>query len=170
MRPSIPQERVKQEKTEAMALNFYETDLGRIGIAETRGSITNVYFETDDVPHDVEISETALIKEAARQLDRYFAGELREFSLPLEPAGTSFMQAVWKLLLQIPYGQTASYKQIAASLGNPLAVRAVGLANNRNPIPIFIPCHRIIGSGGKLIGYRGGLALKKRLLDLERGG
>ncbi|HEY3298032.1 MAG TPA: methylated-DNA--[protein]-cysteine S-methyltransferase [Armatimonadota bacterium] len=150
-----------------MKLYFHETEIGRIGIAEESGSITNVYFERDAAPQDVEICETETIKEAFRQLDAYLAGDLKEFSLPLDPRGTDFMRRVWKLLCEIPYGRTASYKDIAAASGDPNAARAVGMANNRNPIPIFIPCHRVIGRSGKLTGYRGGLGLKKKLLELE---
>lgn len=150
-----------------MKLYFYQTEIGKIGIAENRGSITNLYFAADVTPQDVEICETEIIKEASRQLNSYLAGDIKEFTLPLVPHGTDFMRSVWKILCEVPYGKTASYKDIATTAGNPRAVRAVGQANNRNPIPIFIPCHRIIGSGGKLVGYRGGLALKKQLLELE---
>jgi methylated-DNA-[protein]-cysteine S-methyltransferase len=104
-----------------------------------------------------------------RQLDAYFAGRLRVFELPLAPQGTEFQRTVWDALLRIPYGETTSYGALARSLGKPEASRAVGLANGRNPIPIVIPCHRVIGSGGSLTGYGGGLDLKRRLLALERG-
>lgn len=150
-----------------MKLFFYRTAIGKIGIAEDGGSITNVYLPTDSAPPDAEICETALIKEAFRQLNAYLAGALREFSLPLAPRGSDYMKKVWKILCRIPYGKTESYKEVAAAAGNSKAGRAVGLANNRNPIPIFIPCHRVIGSDGKLVGYGGGLDLKKKLLELE---
>jgi len=120
------------------------------------------------LPEDLQLCETPLLKEAARQLDSYFAGELKEFSLPLEPSGTAFMKQVWAALCEIPYGKTATYGEIAGKVGRPKAARAVGLANNRNPIPIFIPCHRVIGTDGSLTGYRGGLEMKKRLLELEK--
>ncbi|MGD0497860.1 MAG: methylated-DNA--[protein]-cysteine S-methyltransferase [Bryobacteraceae bacterium] len=109
----------------------------------------------------------ALLVEAARQLRAYFDGHLRQFDLPLDPAGTDFQKRVWNALLGIPYGETRSYAEIAEAIGSPQAVRAVGAANGANPIPIVVPCHRVIGSGGKLTGYGGGLALKKRLLELE---
>jgi methylated-DNA-[protein]-cysteine S-methyltransferase len=150
-----------------MNIFFYKTDIGRIGIAEDSGSIRNVYFETDFIPNDIEVRETETTKEASRQLNAYLTGELKSFTLPLAPVGTDYMQKVWRLLCEIPYGETASYKDIAANAGNPKAARAVGLANNRNPIPIFIPCHRVIGTSGKLTGYRGGLDIKHRLLELE---
>ena len=110
-----------------------------------------------------------VLREAERQLRAYFAGELRQFDLPLEPAGTPFQQRVWTELLRIPYGETRSYMEVARSIGAPAAVRAVGAANGANPLPIVVPCHRVIGAGGKLVGYGGGLPLKRRLLALERG-
>jgi methylated-DNA-[protein]-cysteine S-methyltransferase len=151
-------------------MNVYvqQTALGKLGIAEQDGNITEVYFANEVIPQDVELAETALINEAFLQLNAYLAGELREFSLPLAPRGTVFMQTVWKALCAVPYGTTASYKDIALAIGNPKAVRAVGQANNKNPIPIFIPCHRIIGSDGKLVGYGGGLEIKEFLLVLEK--
>ena len=109
----------------------------------------------------------SLLAELARQLRAYFAGSLRCFDLPLDPQGTDFQKRVWRQLEAIPFGETRSYRQIAAAIGAPNAVRAVGAANGANPIPIVIPCHRVIGSGGKLVGYGGGLELKKRLLELE---
>jgi methylated-DNA-[protein]-cysteine S-methyltransferase len=106
--------------------------------------------------------------EPIRQLRAYFAGELETFDLPLAPQGTAFQLRVWKLLCDIPYGETVSYGELARRAGNPKASRAVGLANGRNPIPIIIPCHRVIGSNGKLTGYGGGLPIKEKLLALER--
>lgn len=147
---------------------FYEFDIGKIGISEHSGSITHVYFMDDALPEDIQISETPLLEEAAQQLESYLKGQLKEFSLSLAPAGTAFMKQVWTSLCRIPYGKTVSYQELAAKIGNPKAARAIGLANNRNPIPIFIPCHRVIGADGSLTGYRGGIALKKRLLDLEK--
>jgi methylated-DNA-[protein]-cysteine S-methyltransferase len=109
-----------------------------------------------------------LLLEAGNQLAAYFAGKLREFHLPLEMAGTDFQLRVWNRLLQIPYGETRSYGELARALGTPAAVRAVGAANGANPIAIVVPCHRVIGSNGALTGYGGGLPLKRRLLELER--
>jgi len=103
-----------------------------------------------------------------RQLRAYFAGELETFDLPLAPAGTAFQLGVWRRLCEIPYGDTISYGELARRVGNPKASRAVGLANGSNPIPIVIPCHRVIGSDGKLTGYGGGLPIKEKLLALER--
>lgn len=120
------------------------------------------------MPQDINIYETSILREAAHQLHGYLSGVHKEFSLPLAPVGTVFMKQVWAILSEIPYSKTVTYKDIAIKIGNPHAARAVGLANNRNPIPIFIPCHRVIGSDGTLTGYRGGLELKQRLLSLEK--
>jgi len=110
----------------------------------------------------------AALREPVRQLCAYFAGELESFDLPLAPEGTPFQQKVWDELCKIPYGQTISYGELARRIGSPNACRAVGLANGSNPIPIVIPCHRVIGSNGKLTGYGGGLPIKEKLLALER--
>jgi methylated-DNA-[protein]-cysteine S-methyltransferase len=112
--------------------------------------------------------DAAPLQETARQLQAYFAGELQEFDLPVAPEGTPFQLEVWRMLREIPYGKTISYGQLARQIGNPKASRAVGLANGSNPIPIVIPCHRVIGSNGKLTGYGGGLPMKEKLLALER--
>lgn len=113
--------------------------------------------------------DRATLKEPEQQLTAYFSGKLRAFDVPLAPAGTTFQQQVWRALCDIPYGETTSYGELAQRIGNPKAVRAVGLANGSNPIAIIIPCHRVIGSDGSLIGYGGGLPIKKALLELERG-
>ncbi len=112
----------------------------------------------------------SVLAEARRELEAYFAGRLKVFSVPLAPRGTPFQQGVWSELVKIPYGETRSYRELAESIGQPAAVRAVGAANGRNPIPILIPCHRVIGSNGKLVGFGGGLDTKRRLLSLEQGG
>ncbi|MDF2500251.1 MAG: Methylated-DNA--protein-cysteine methyltransferase [Anaerosporomusa subterranea] len=147
---------------------IYQMPIGEIGIVEDGTAITNVYFNRETAPHDVTIKETALLKEAGRQLKDYLAGNRKSFDLLLAPYGTEFQQRVWQALQQIPCGETRSYGEIAKSIGQPKAVRAVGLANNRNPILIFIPCHRVVGANGKLIGYAGGLEAKQYLLNLER--
>ena len=150
-----------------MAFFEYNTVLGCTVIAESNGFITRVSPQFDVSRLQDERTETRLIKEAYRQLRAYFDGELFEFELPLAPTGTAFMQSVWQALCKIPYGETVSYKDIAVRIGKPNAVRAVGMANNRNPISIVIPCHRVIGSDGQLIGYRSGLDNKRLLLELE---
>lgn len=147
---------------------FYETVIGKIGIVDNGNAITNLYFHEENTLEDAIVNETELLKEAGRQLQSYFAGERKEFDLPLAPVGTEFMRRVWDALCEIPYGETRCYQEIAQHISNHKASRAVGLANNRNPIPIFIPCHRVIGKNGKLTGFRSGLNLKKRLLELER--
>lgn len=148
---------------------YYETRLGTIGIAETNDKITHLFFGGEKFSEkEYERKETPVLAEAGRQLGEYFDGRRREFDLPLAPEGTEFMLRVWKALQDIPYGETRSYKEIAAMTGNSKACRAVGLANNRNPISIFIPCHRVIGANGDLVGYGGGLDKKTFLLDLER--
>jgi methylated-DNA-[protein]-cysteine S-methyltransferase len=150
-----------------MNLYYSDTILGRVGIGESDEQLTNLYFAPGDVPVAADICKTPLLTEAAAQLQAYLGGELHCFSLPLTPGGTPFMQRVWKALLDIPFGRTASYKEIAAAVGSPKAARAVGMANNSNPLPIFIPCHRVIGADGTLVGYAGGLAIKARLLEIE---
>ncbi len=116
---------------------------------------------------DAAREETPLLREARCQLEAYLAGRLRDFVLPLAPRGTLFQQKVWRALTGIPYGETRSYKQIAEAVGCPRGCRAVGMANNRNPISIVIPCHRVIGADGALVGYGGGLPVKECLLRLE---
>ncbi len=159
---------------------FFETQIGRIGIAEEANGLTNVFFETDfnmkavlDKERFLQQSgyyfkETELLINAGKQLDEYLNGKRTVFQLPLAPKGTDFMKTVWNCLNTIPYGETRSYKQIAEVAGNPKACRAVGMANNKNPIPIFIPCHRVVGANGGLTGYRGGLEIKQKLLKIEK--
>ncbi len=113
------------------------------------------------------IDARPLLSEAADQLGAYFAGSLRSFSLPLRPAGTAFFRAVWDELARVPYGGLSTYGELASRLGNPGAARAVGMALNRNPIAIIIPCHRVIGSNARLVGYAGGLDRKRFLIELE---
>ena len=150
-----------------------ETSIGKIGIEEQNGMITKLMFDpeprfgTDETESDQTESDSPIISEAFLQLEQYLKGKRKEFSLPLNPQGTPFMKDVWNALRTIPYGKTATYKEIAKAAKNPKACRAVGLANNKNPIAIFIPCHRVIGSNGKLVGYAGGLDLKRKLLILE---
>lgn len=109
-----------------------------------------------------------ILEQAAREIGEYFEGKRRAFAVPTAAAGTPFQQAVWNALKEIPYGETRSYGEIARQIGHPRASRAVGQANNRNPLPIVVPCHRVIGASGALTGYAGGLDIKVRLLELER--
>ena len=135
-------------------------------LAEEGEQLTHLYLKAAWAAQQPQ-QPTPLLRRAERELQEYFAGQRRQFDLPLAPQGTPFQQSVWQALRQIPYGQTASYKQIAQAIGHPTACRAVGGANNKNPLPIFIPCHRVIGAGGSLTGYAGGLDLKQGLLALE---
>jgi methylated-DNA-[protein]-cysteine S-methyltransferase len=128
-----------------------------------------IEFGPSRAPEGRRNGQNEFLSEAARQLKAYFAGELREFHLPLDLTGTAFQLRVWRHLETIPFGETRSYSQVAAAIGSPAAVRAVGAANGANPAPIVVPCHRVIGSSGKLVGYGGGLPLKRKLLELERG-
>ena len=144
-----------------------QTPIGRLSIAQEDNAISHILFDGDGSLSDYERKETKLIKETAKQLEAYFAGQLKTFDVPLLLKGTPFQKECWQALLEIPYGQTCSYKDIAEKINNPQAVRAVGLSNNKNKIPIIIPCHRVIGANGKLVGYAGGLSVKQQLLDLE---
>lgn len=148
---------------------IFQMRIGSVVIAESGGKITDV-FSLPELPlaFDAIHEETATIKEAARQLQEYFGGKRTVFELNLAPEGTPFQRRVWKALSAIPYAHVRSYKDIAVAIGNAKAVRAVGMANHRNPISFIIPCHRVIGANGSLVGYGGGLELKQWLLDLER--
>ena len=145
--------------------NTYKTAIGNISIGENNHHIVMIKFK-EDVGSAVK-KETPLIKETIKQLSQYFEGKRNQFDLPLQMNGTDFQRKVWNALLRIPYGQVWSYKRLAEEVGNPKACRAVGLANNRNPISIVVPCHRVIGSNGSLTGYASGLDNKRYLLDLE---
>lgn len=148
-------------------LYFYDTILGVIGICDNGKEITEVFFgkkEKDGFTRN----ETPLIRKAYEQIELYLEGKLKDFDIPLAVEGTEFQLKVWKALIDIPYGETRSYKDIAEVVASPKAYRAVGMTNNKNPISIIIPCHRVIGSNGKLVGYGGGIDIKEKLLHLER--
>ena len=149
---------------------IHESPVGPLTLMSDGAALTHCEFENPRYPFAVAPrGEDKVIARARKQLDAYFAGKLRTFDLPLAPQGTPFQQRVWAALLKIPYGATRSYGQQALAIGSPKAVRAVGLANGRNPIAIIIPCHRVIGANGGLTGYGGGMARKRLLLDLEQG-
>ena len=135
-------------------------------VASTIG-IRAIDFHCSPAVSEGRYDNNPLIREAVRQLRAYFERRLRRFDLPLDLLGTDFQKRVWQQLVTIPYGETRSYAQIAAAIGSFRAVRAAGAANGANPVPIVVPCHRVIGASGKLVGYGGGLPLKKRLLELE---
>lgn len=144
----------------------YKTPIGTVCIEEDENYITALYI--DEADSDSEDVETTLIKRAYNQLCEYFEGRRREFDIPINPQGTEFQQKVWAALRTIPYGETRSYGEIAAQIGNPKACRAVGGANNKNPILILTPCHRVIGADGTLVGFGAGLDIKRTLIELER--
>jgi len=152
-----------------------DSAVGPLTLVAEDGAIVGLYMDPQrHRPEDDELGEpdrrgrrAEPFKAAADQLDAYFAGELTTFDLPLAPRGSEFQQRVWAALQAIPYGETVSYGELAERIGSPGGARAVGLANGKNPIVIVIPCHRVVGSGGNLAGYGGGLDRKKQLLDLE---
>lgn len=146
---------------------IYQTPLGKIVITENGKAITSLYFG-ETLMSGINERETPLLKRASRELLEYLDGKRKSFDLPLSPQGTDFQQKVWKALRDIPYGAVVSYKDIARAIGNEKACRAVGGANNKNPIAIIIPCHRVIGADGSLVGYGSGLEIKRRLLALEK--
>ena len=151
----------------APAFCYCETPAGILRIEEDQAGIAAVRFtDLSSCPKEAGCPGKYLA-EAEKQLAEYFAGSRRVFDLPLSPKGSEFQKRVWKALCDIPYGETRSYQEIAEAVGNAKAARAVGLANNRNPIVILIPCHRVIGKSGKLTGYAGGLDRKQFLLKLE---
>lgn len=135
---------------------------GPLTLVERDGALAELRFGADDGTE-----ASPLLLRARKELEEYFAGRRREFDLPLAPHGTLFQQRVWQALRAIPYGSTCTYGELAAAVGNPRASRAVGMANHRNPLPILIPCHRVIGASGALTGYGGGLEWKRRLLAIE---
>lgn len=144
---------------------IYHSPVGELAISFEDGAVTTLQRATEPVTVS---AATDLTAEVFRQLDEYFAGMRRDFDFPIRLHGTPFQEKVWAALRTIPYGETRSYGDIAAAIGKPKACRAVGMANHRNPICIVVPCHRVIGAGGALVGYGGGLDMKKGLLELER--
>jgi methylated-DNA-[protein]-cysteine S-methyltransferase len=148
-----------------------ESPIGELILLGDGTSVSELLINGDgkfDRRKQSRVQDQSAFADAIDQLDEYFAGERDEFDLALEPEGTEFQRAVWSALEQIPYGETRSYGEIAAAVGRPKAARAVGMANNRNPIAVVVPCHRVIGAGGALVGYAGGLERKTWLLDHER--
>ena len=162
------------QESEVMFFTYLDqTPVGRLLIAGDEKGLKHVSFAKSHfsapltIPSDDWEANEKYLKDAVKQLQGYFAGKLQRFELQLAAEGTDFQRRVWKALSGIPYGATASYGEIARSIGQPTASRAVGMANGRNPISIVVPCHRIIGSSGKLVGYGGGLRHKRALLELE---
>jgi len=160
----------KAEKVSAVYYTTFESPVGPLVLAGESSALRRVSFENgkrSTPPRADWKLDKEPFAEVIRQLQAYFRGELKEFDLPLAMEGTEFQLRVWNALRAIPYGETVSYAQLAERIGNPKAVRAVGLANGSNPIPIIVPCHRVIGSDGSLTGFGGGLSTKKMLLELE---
>jgi methylated-DNA-[protein]-cysteine S-methyltransferase len=139
----------------------------KVRLVASKSGLQALQFHSFDEPEGERNDANVWMKQAADELRRYFSGILRVFQVPLDMQGTDFQLDVWNSLVKIPFGETRSYGQVAESIGRPKAVRAVGAANGSNPVAIIVPCHRVIGSNGKLTGYGGGLPLKKRLLELE---
>ncbi|MDR1197965.1 MAG: methylated-DNA--[protein]-cysteine S-methyltransferase [Prevotellaceae bacterium] len=148
--------------------NYYSYKINKncILIVENSGSIVEIALADKKI--DGNEKETGVIKKAAMQLCEYFAGKRRSFDFPINPKGSEFQKLVWAALQNIPYGKLCTYKQIAEEIGNAKASRAVGMANNKNPLPIVVPCHRVIGSNGKLTGYAYGLDMKEYLINIEK--
>lgn len=149
-----------------MALGKYiDTEIGRLYMAEENGFI--VMLTSGQAPETDTLGESPLLTRAAVEVAEYLTGKRREFTVPVKAKGTPFQEKVWAALQRIPFGETRSYGQIAREVGSPKGARAVGMACNRNPILLFIPCHRVVGSTGKLVGFAAGLSTKERLLKLE---
>lgn len=148
-------------------IEIYADDKFIVGINIIQGNVNNINFKSKMI-EDIKKKETPILKKAKTQLKEYFEGKRKHFDLPIKLEGTDFQMKVWKELLKIPYGETRTYKEIAKKIDNPDSQRAVGNANNKNKIAIVIPCHRVVGSNGKLIGYALGLEKKKYLIELEK--
>ncbi len=153
---------------------IFKSPVGRLKLTTDQDHIYFLWFDSREPGEDIgelprpgALPVNPVVRETVKQLGEYFAGRLREFDLPLKPQGTEFQLRVWKELTKIPFGRTISYLQLAAKLGDVKSIRAAGTASGKNPIPLIIPCHRVIGSDGKLVGFGGGLWRKKLLLDLE---
>jgi O-6-methylguanine DNA methyltransferase len=144
----------------------YNSPVGILQLSSDEHRLIGLNFT--DKATSIDAGLPLILKNTIRELDEYFAGKRYEFDIPLQMDGSEFQKSVWRQLQKVGYGQTVSYKDIAQGIGNPRAMRAVGLANNRNPVAIIAPCHRVIGSGGKMVGYGGGLWRKEWLLDHER--
>ncbi len=149
---------------------YEKSPLGNLRIVEQEGWIVQLLFEPTEVPlpEGTEEGTNEVLEEAVRQLREYFSGQRQEFVLPLKQKGTDFQQRVWKALIEIPYGETKTYRDIAESIGCPKGCRAVGMANHRNRLMIVVPCHRVIGADGTLTGYAAGIERKEGLLQLEK--
>lgn len=147
---------------------MFDTPLGTMAVGEEDSAVVRVYLPNTQTPRLMP-HKTPLLERAETQILEYLSGQRQEFDLPLAFVGTDFQKKVWQALCEIPYGQTESYGSLAARIGCPGGARAVGMANHRNPLPVLVPCHRVVGAKGQLTGYAGGLELKQALLALEDG-
>ena len=145
---------------------YLETEIGRLYLAEEDGFIVRI--SSGQAPVGDTQGDSPLLEQAAIEVQEYLAGRRQEFSVPVKAKGTSFQEKVWAALRQIPFGETRSYGEVAKMVGNPKGARAVGMACNRNPVLLMIPCHRVVGSSGKLVGFACGLSMKEKLLNLEK--
>ena len=150
-----------------MHMRYLETPLGTLQLVSNAGQLVAIAFPDRHLQIDADACSDPALSACAKQLDEYFAGERQHFYLPLAAPGTDFQRQVWSALARIPYGELRSYRDIARAIGRPTATRAVGAANGRNPLPIVVPCHRVVGSDGSLTGFTGGLGIKRQLLELE---
>lgn len=152
-----------------MPMNEFILDspIGKLRIKASEDALSSITFNDTDASNSPSNKSSGIINKAVKQLEEYFEGKRTIFELPLSPEGTDFQQRVWKALQSIPYGQTTTYSELSSKLGDPRAIRAVGKANGQNPIPIIIPCHRVIGANNNLIGYAGGIERKRWLLQHE---
>ncbi len=149
---------------------YYESPLGRLTLQASDNGLTGAWFDTQTTAPDdfgLKKSDHPILQQAIAEYEEYFAGDRRQFTVPTDAQGTDFQKQVWNMLTHIPYGEVWSYQDMAIAIHNPKAVRAVGLANGKNPISIIVPCHRVIGKNGQLTGYAGGLERKRKLLQLE---
>ena len=154
---------------DVLYLSYYDSPVGSLGIVENGAGVTNIYLTAKKKPKGhFQQHDTPLLQTVIKQLQEYFSGHRKEFDFPMNPSGTPFQRQVWSALCTIPYGDTWSYKDVAQKVDHPRAYRAVGGANNKNPLIIVIPCHRVIGTDGSLTGYGGGLEVKAWLLEFER--
>jgi methylated-DNA-[protein]-cysteine S-methyltransferase len=156
-----------------LVCKFVESPVGRLKLVASENGLASISWEKSNLGGSARLGDAVkedgepILVEAERQLNEYFEGKRQSFSIPLDMRGTEFQKSVWEALLGIPFGETRSYGQIAKQIGRPKAMRAVGAANGSNPIPIVVPCHRVIGSSGELTGFGGGLETKARLLEIE---
>lgn len=160
---------MKEENNQRIGENkgYFQSPMGLLEIKASTVGLTSCRFIEDMSSVNLDKHDNVLIDRAIKELGQYFSGKLRQFTVPLDGAGTDFQRRVWEVIERIPFGMRTSYAAIAHELGNPLVIRAAAAANGKNPLLLFVPCHRVIGKNGEMIGYSGGLPRKKALLDFE---